>query len=85
MSDADWNEEQLLRDARDRAQKLIASLIAQRQELDRFSLQIAPERLAQGQKAFSDAISSTQKTLQEIDRALQNSAHVGASNSPAST
>jgi ABC-type transporter Mla subunit MlaD len=71
MSDADWEKEKLLREAKAKAEKIIASLIAQQQDLDRFATQIAPEKLAQGQKAFADAIGSTVKTVHEIDQALR--------------
>jgi len=71
MSDADWDKEKLLREAKAKVEKLVASLIAQQQDLDRFATQIAPDKLAQGQKAFDDAIGSTLKTVHEIDQALR--------------
>jgi hypothetical protein len=70
MSEPDWDEENLLRQAKAKAEKLIASLIAQQQDLDRFATQIGQDKLAQGQKAFADAIGSAQKTLEGIDKAL---------------
>jgi hypothetical protein len=69
------DEQQLLRDARAKAQKLIAQLLAQQEDLDRFSSQqqivLSPEQLAQGKQAFAQAIESTRKTLQGIDAALE--------------
>src|SRR5687767_12445060 len=60
----------LLRDARAKAEKLIAGLVAQAQDLDRFARQIAPDKLAQGQQAFASAIESARRTLDGIDQAL---------------
>lgn len=71
MTDPIWDEAQLLRDAKAKAEKLMAGLIAQRQDLDRFADQIAPEKFAQGQKAFCDAIGSTRKAIEGIDQALR--------------
>jgi hypothetical protein len=77
MSDPDCHEDQLLRDAKAKAEKLIASLIAQRDDLDRFTGHIAPEKIAQGRKAFADAIGSTRKTLDGIEKALRAASHSG--------
>ncbi|HEY7119834.1 MAG TPA: hypothetical protein VH475_24805 [Tepidisphaeraceae bacterium] len=63
-------DDQLLRDARAKAQKLLAGLIAQCHDLDRFAGQLAPDRLAQGQQAFANAIDSARRTLDGIDQAL---------------
>jgi hypothetical protein len=66
------NEQQLLRDAQAKAQKLMDRLIAQRDDLERSGLALAPEKLARGKAVFAEAIQSTRKTLQEIEHALQN-------------
>jgi ABC-type transporter Mla subunit MlaD len=67
-----WNEEQLLRDAKAKAERLIADLTAQLDDLERFPGQIslAPEKLAQGRQAFANAIRSARDTLENIDHAL---------------
>jgi hypothetical protein len=64
-------DSQLLRDARAKAAKLMANLIAQRDDLARFEPQIAPDKRAAGQRAFANAIESTRKTLEGIDQALR--------------
>ncbi|MDB5320539.1 MAG: hypothetical protein JWN40_2170 [Phycisphaerales bacterium] len=66
------DESQLLRDARAKAARLMANLIAQRDDLARFAPQIAPDKRAQGQLAFANAIESTRKTLEGIDQALRH-------------
>ena len=63
-------ESQLLRDARSKAAALMATLIAQRDDLARFAPQIAPDKQAAGQQAFANAIESTRRTLEQIDQAL---------------
>jgi len=65
------DEEQLLRDARAKAEKLMANLIAQRDDLIKFAPQIAPDKLQQGQTAFANAIESTGKMLHNLDQALR--------------
>ena len=72
---------QLLRDARAKAEKLIAGLVAQAQDLDRFARQLDPDKLAQGQQAFACAIESARRTLDGIDQALAvttSAGHAGA-------
>lgn len=72
MSQDRWNDQELLREAKAKAQKLMASLIEQSQDLDRFVGQMAPEKLAEGQQAFEHAIRSARRALQQIDLALQS-------------
>jgi hypothetical protein len=64
------DESQLLRDARAKAERLMANLIAQRDDLARFAAQIDPDKHVAGQRAFANAIESTRKTLEGIDQAL---------------
>jgi hypothetical protein len=59
-----------LRDARAKAEKVIAGLVAQAQDLDRFARQLAPDKLARGHQAFADAIASARRTLDRLDHAL---------------
>jgi hypothetical protein len=66
------DEQQLLRDAQAKAQKLVDRLIAQRDDLERSGVALAPDKLALGKAAFAEAIRSTQKTLEEIEPALQD-------------
>ncbi len=66
------DEQQLLRDAQAKAQKLMDRLIAQRDDLGRSGLSLAPDRLARGKAAFAEAIQSTQKTLHGIEHALRD-------------
>jgi hypothetical protein len=70
MTDPGWDDNQLLRDAKAKAEKLLASLIAQRDDLDRSAGKIAADQLARGRSVFTDAIGSTRKTLEQIDHAL---------------
>ena len=75
MSDSNQTpESQLLSEARSKAAALMANLIAQRDDLARFAPQIAPDKQAAGQLAFANAIESTQRTLEQIDQALQHTA-----------
>lgn len=67
--------------AKAKAEKLIATLIAQSTDLDRFASQLAPEKLDTGRRAFADAIGSTQKTLAQIEQALST----GSSQGPSTT
>ncbi len=67
-----FDDEALLRDAKAKAEKLMADLIAQRDNLDRFAPQLAPEKLVRGQAAFANAIESTRRTLAGIDQALRH-------------
>ena len=67
----DWNQSQLLTDAKRQAERLIRDLVAQQQDLDRFAGQMAPDKLEPGQQAFADAIRSARQTLAEIDQAIQ--------------
>jgi len=69
---------QLLRDARAKAEKLLAGLLAQAQDLDRFARQVAPDKLAGGREAFANAIASARRTVDGLDRALAASTHPGA-------
>ena len=68
------DHEQLLRDARAKAQKLVTDLVAQQQDLDRFAsgrqIAIAPDKLAPGQQAMARAIDSARRTIEGIDQAL---------------
>ena len=68
-------DEQLLRDARAKAERLVADLVAQQRDLDRFASRpqvvLAPEKVAQGRAAFEDAIESARRTVAGIDRALR--------------
>ena len=70
MSEHPSPDAQLLRDARAKAEKLIAGLVAQSQDLDRFARQLAPDKLARGHQAFADAIDSARRTLDHLDQAL---------------
>ena len=73
IPDMDFRDEhQFLRDAQAKAQRLMDRLIAQRDDLERSGLALAPDKLALGKTAFAEAIRSTQKTLQEIEHALQD-------------
>ena len=65
---------QLLRDARDKAQRLLAGLVAQSEDLSRQprDVQVDPEKLARGRQAFADAIASTQRTLDAFNEALKS-------------
>jgi hypothetical protein len=67
-----FDEEALLRDAKAKAEKLMADLIAQRDNLDQFAPRIAPDKLVRGQAAFASAIESTRKTLEGIEQALRH-------------
>ena len=75
MSDPDCDQDRLLRDAKAKAEKLIASLIAQQDDLDRFAAHVDPDKFAQGKKAFAEAIGSTRKTLDGIENALRTRRH----------
>jgi hypothetical protein len=67
------NDAALLRDARTRAEKLLADLIARRDELDRHPLDrnIDHQTFTRGRAAFADAIASARRTLDAIDQALK--------------
>ena len=65
------DEAQLLRLAREKATKLLESLIAQRDDLERVPLQTAPDQWELGRKAFENAIASARRTLQGIDDAIR--------------
>jgi hypothetical protein len=69
------NEEpvELLRAAREKAEKLLAGLIAQGEDLDRQprDIRIDPAKLAEGREAFAGAIASARRTLEAIDEALK--------------
>jgi hypothetical protein len=65
------DEAQLLRLAREKASKLLESLIAQRDDLERVPLQTAPDQWELGRKAFENAIASARRTLQGIDDAIR--------------
>ena len=72
MTDPDpMDEAQLLRLAREKATKLLESLITQRDDLERVPLQTAPDQWALGRKAFENAIASARRTLQGIDDAIR--------------
>jgi hypothetical protein len=72
MTDPDpMDEAQLLRLAREKATKLLESLIAQRDDLERVPLQTAPDQWELGRKAFENAIDSARRTLQGIDDAIR--------------
>ena len=72
MTDPDpMDEAQLLRLAREKATKLLESLIAQRDDLERVPLQTAPDPWELGRKAFENAIASARRTLQGIDDAIR--------------
>jgi ABC-type transporter Mla subunit MlaD len=75
MSPTPTPDAQLVRDARAKAEKVIAGLVAQAQDLDRFARQLAPDKLARGRQAFADAIASARRTLQGIDDAIRCAAH----------
>ena len=62
-----------MRQAREKAEKLIAGLVAQQQDLGRFADQIGTDVLSRGQDAFNDAIESTRRTIDGIDAALRRS------------
>jgi hypothetical protein len=72
------DQQQLLRDARAKTQKLVTDLVAQQQDLDRFAsgrqIAIAPEKLAPGQQAIARAIDSARRTIEGIDQALASTA-----------
>jgi ABC-type transporter Mla subunit MlaD len=70
MRDDPSPDAQLLRDARAKAEKLLAGLVAQSHDLDRFARQLAPDKLARGHQAFAEAIDSARRTLDNIDQAL---------------
>jgi ABC-type transporter Mla subunit MlaD len=70
MSSHPTPDAQLLRDARAKAEKLLAGLVAQSSDLDRFARQVAPDKIARGHQAFADAIASARRTLDNIDQAL---------------
>jgi len=72
MTDPDpMDEAGLLRLAREKASKLLESLIAQRDDLERVPLQSAPDQWELGRKAFENAIASARRTLQGIDDAIR--------------
>ena len=72
MSQPDpMDEAQLLRLAREKATKLLESLITQRDDLERVPLQSAPDQWELGRKAFENAIASARRTLQGIDDAIR--------------
>jgi hypothetical protein len=79
MSTSPRDEEKLLRDAKATAERLMAGLIAQSRDLDRFAGQIAPDKFAEGQQAFSHAIESTRKTLEGIEVVLRGGGQSSAS------
>jgi len=70
MSADTSHDAQLLRDARAKAEKLLAGLLTQAHDLDRFTRQVAPDKLAPGREAFANAIASARRTLNGIDQAL---------------
>jgi hypothetical protein len=65
----------LLRRAKDSAERLLAQLLAQQDDLDAFAarqqLVLAPDQVAAGRRAFERAVESTRQTLARIDQALQ--------------
>jgi hypothetical protein len=61
---------ELLNDARAKTEKLIAGLLAQRRDLERFVDRVAPDRFAPGQAALDRAIDASQRVLEGIERAL---------------
>jgi uncharacterized protein YukE len=67
-----FDEDALLREAKAKAEKLIADLISQRDNLDRFAPRLAPEKFVRGQAAFASAIESTRRTLEGIEQALRH-------------
>jgi hypothetical protein len=71
MSDQVQDEEQLLRDARAKAKRLLDGMIAQSIDLERSAgTQLAPDRRAAGAAAFARAIDATRKTIEQLDLAL---------------
>jgi hypothetical protein len=60
----------LLRDARANAQRLLAGLIARRDDLDRSADQLATDTRVTGRQAFARAIDAARRTVDGLDRAL---------------
>jgi hypothetical protein len=69
------SEQELLRDAKLKAENLLAQLLARQQDLEqhvsRPQVAVGPENFAAGRRAFDRAIESTRQTLEQIDQALQ--------------
>lgn len=66
-------EAELLRDAKAKAERLLAELILRRDEIERQppNPKVDPEQYARGREAFANAIASAQRTLDAIDQALK--------------
>jgi hypothetical protein len=77
----DEDDADLLRDARAKAERLVAGLLAQSRDMDRFADRLAPEKLAEGRAAFARAIESARRTVEQIDLALRVAPPAGPPNS----
>lgn len=60
---------ELLRQAREKAEKLITDLKAKQVELDANPPVISPEELVQGRAALANAIASAERMLKSLDEA----------------
>ena len=65
--------QELLQDARGKAQQLLDNLVAQQKDLDAFASRqqalVPTDKLATGRQALARAIESTRRTLEQIDQA----------------
>jgi hypothetical protein len=73
VTDPEPNPADLLHEAKAKAERLLASLLAQRQDLDRQAVhvQLDPTKLALGREAFANAIDAARRTVHSIDAALK--------------
>ena len=73
MSDPRQDNVDLLHEAKAKAERLLASLLAQRQDLDRQAVhvQLDPAKLALGREAFANAIDAARRTVHSIEAALK--------------
>jgi hypothetical protein len=68
---ADGKSIKLLHDAREKAQKLLDVLLKKQQELDETPTMLEADQIEKGRSALSGAIAATQKTLDNLDQAIQ--------------
>lgn len=68
---ADQQPEDLLTQARQRAQTLLANLLAQQAELDNTRLPLPPEQLAAGREAMARAVAACRKLVEQLSASGQ--------------
>src|SRR4051812_47393633 len=70
MDTIDPESVKMLKEARKRAAKLIAEMRKQQAEVEKSPPKIAPEKLAQGRFAMTNAIAAAERMLKNVDEAL---------------